>query len=159
MKESTLIGLSIFIYLASWVSYLLYAAFRRKGPGIAGDVLAVCGLLVQTFAIGLRWWESYRLGIGHVPLSNLYESMVFFSWTMALTYLLVVRRLETRLPGAFVMPLVCFSLASTSAWIAFPAAILTLTAGSLILKVITKEERQFLISIWRKERSTQIDNQ
>jgi len=114
MKESTLIGLSTFIYLASWVSYLVHAAFRRKGPGVAGDVLAVCGLLVQTFAIGLRWWESHQLGIGHAPLSNLYESMVFFSWTMALTYLLVVRKLETRLLGAFVMPLVCFSLASTS---------------------------------------------
>ena len=114
MKESTLIGLSTFIYLASWVSYLLYAAFRRKGPGFAGDVLVFCGLVVQTSAIGLRWWESHQLGIGHAPLSNLYESMVFFSWTTALTYLIVVRRIGTRLLGAFVMPIVCFSLASTS---------------------------------------------
>jgi len=115
MKESTLIGLSIFIYLASWVSYLVHAAFgKKKGPGIVGDVLVVSGLLAQTSAIGVRWWESYRLGIGHAPLSNLYESMIFFSWTIALIYLLVARRLETRLLGVFVMPLVCLSVASTS---------------------------------------------
>jgi len=93
---------------------LLHAAFRKKIAGVAGDLLVISGILLQTLAIGLRWWESHRLGIGHVPLSNLYESMVFFSWAIAIIYLLATRRLKTRIPGAFVMPIVCFSLASTS---------------------------------------------
>ncbi len=114
MEESRYVGICIFIYLSSWVSYLAYAAFRRKVAGVVGDVLVVAGVLLQTLAIGLRWWESHRLGIGHVPLSNLYESMVFFSWTLAILYLLATRRLKTRILGAFVMPLVFLSLASTS---------------------------------------------
>jgi len=114
MDESKLVGICIFIYLTSWVAYLLHAAFRKKIAGIAGDLLVISGILLQTLAIGLRWWESHRLGIGHVPLSNLYESMVFFSWAIAIIYLLATRRLKTRIPGAFVMPIVCFSLASTS---------------------------------------------
>ena len=35
-----------------------------------------------------RWIESYRLGFGHAPLSNMYESLVFFSWCITLIYLL-----------------------------------------------------------------------
>ncbi len=48
-------------------------------------------------------------------------------------------------------------LASISKWLAFPAAILILIAGSLALKVVTKEEQAFLISIWRQKRA-QADN-
>ena len=54
------------------------------------------------------------MGIGHAPLSNLYESMVFFAWAIVLIYLVFVRRFKNRLVGAFVMPLVFLSLASTS---------------------------------------------
>jgi O-antigen/teichoic acid export membrane protein len=49
-------------------------------------------------------------------------------------------------------------LTSISTWLAFPAAILILIAGSLVLKVVTKEEQEFLISIWRKK-GARADNQ
>ncbi len=115
MTESTLIRLGLFVYMGSWVLYLLHAAFRKnKSLGLAGDIAALAGLLLQTAAIGARWVESYRMGIGHAPLSNLYESMVFFAWTIALVYLIAVRRFKDRLLGAFVMPLVFLALASTS---------------------------------------------
>ena len=84
MTEPTLIGLCIFVYMGSWVLYLLHVAFRKKAMGLAGDVGAVVGLLLQTLSIGVRWMESHRMGIGHAPLSNLYESMIFFAWTIAL---------------------------------------------------------------------------
>jgi cytochrome c-type biogenesis protein CcsB len=114
MEESKLVGICIFIYLSSWVSYLVHAAFRKKLAGVVGDVLVLAGILLQTFAIGLRWWQSHHLGIGHAPLSNLYESMIFFSWTTAILYLFAAKRMRTRILGAIVMPLVCLSLASTS---------------------------------------------
>lgn len=114
MTESNLIGLSIGAYMASWLLYLLHVAFRRRGVGRAGDAFAWTGLVLQTLSIGMRWVESHRLGIGHAPLSNLYESMVFFSWTTAGIYLVFVRKLKDRILGAFVMPLVFLALASTS---------------------------------------------
>ncbi|MGW8323071.1 MAG: c-type cytochrome biogenesis protein CcsB [Thermodesulfobacteriota bacterium] len=114
MTEPTLIRLCIFVYMGSWLLYLLHAAFRKKAMGIAGDVAAVAGLLLQTLSMGVRWMESHRMGIGHAPLSNLYESMVFFSWTIALIFLIFARKFQNRLLGAFVMPLVFLSLASTS---------------------------------------------
>ena len=114
MDESTLIGLCIGLYLLSWVLYLLHLAFRRGVLGRAGDVSVLAGVILHTAAIGVRWVESHRLDIGHAPFSNLYESMVFFSWTIAVLYLVFVRRLRNRFFGVFVMPLAYLSLASTS---------------------------------------------
>ena len=104
----------MFIYMGSWVLYLLHVAFRKKALGRAGDVAAFAGLVLQTLSIGVRWMESHRMGIGHAPLSNLYESMVFFAWAIVVIYLVSVRKFKNRLVGAFVMPLVFLSLASTS---------------------------------------------
>jgi len=113
--EPTLILICILLYLASWFLYLLHTVFlRNRAAGRLGDLLVLGGVLLQLFTIGYRWVESYRLGVGHAPLSNLYESMVFFSWTMALVFLFAVRKLNARLLGVFLMPLVFLSLASTS---------------------------------------------
>ncbi len=114
MTEPTMILICILAYLASWLLYLFHAIFHKQRAGTVGDLLALGGLLLHTYTIGYRWVESYRLGIGHAPLSNLYESMVFFSWTIGLIYLLSTRRMKTRILGVFIMPLVCLSLASTS---------------------------------------------
>jgi cytochrome c-type biogenesis protein CcsB len=52
----------------------------------------------------MRWKESYDMGVGHAPLSNLYESVVFFSWTIVLIYSLLDLKYKYRVIGAFVMP-------------------------------------------------------
>ena len=61
MSEPSLIRLCMFVYMGSWVLYLLHVAFRKKAVGIAGDVAALAGLVLQTLAIGVRWMESYRI--------------------------------------------------------------------------------------------------
>jgi cytochrome c-type biogenesis protein CcsB len=72
------------------------------------------GFILQTFAMILRWVESYKLGIGHAPLSNLYESLIFFAWTIILLYLLIEWRIKNRSFGAFVTPLAFLALAYAS---------------------------------------------
>ena len=61
MTESTLIGLCIWVYMASWLLYLVHMAFRKRAVGLAGDIVALTGLVLQTVSIGLRWSESYRI--------------------------------------------------------------------------------------------------
>ncbi len=68
---------------------------------------------IHTASIGLRWAESYWLGIGHAPLSNLYESLVFFSWSVALALIIVWRRFGTDLVALLGAPIVFLILAST----------------------------------------------
>jgi cytochrome c-type biogenesis protein CcsB len=56
---------------------------------------------VQTAGLLLRWRESYQLGYGHAPLSNLYESLVFAAWAIMLIYLILELRTRQRVLGVF----------------------------------------------------------
>ena len=114
MEESTLIGVVTFVYMASSVLYLLCVVFKNRTIGLCASVLAWIGLVGNSAAIGLRWVDSYRMGIGHAPLSNLYESMVFFSWAVMLVYLILERKVKRYSMGVFVVPLGFLSLAATS---------------------------------------------
>ncbi len=114
MEESTLIGIATFLYLGSSVIYLLFIAFQQRIISRVASGLAWAGLICHTVAIVLRWVESYRLGIGHAPLSNLYESMVFFSWSILIIYLITELKTQKYILGVFIMPLGFITLAATS---------------------------------------------
>jgi len=104
MTNSSLFGISIFIYFFSMVLYVSYLAFRTETLGKICTLALFTGVLVETSAIGLRWYESYQMGIGRAPLTNLYESLVFFALTIAVLYLLVERKFKIKTMGAFVTP-------------------------------------------------------
>ena len=104
MTNSLLFAISIFVYFFSMVLYVSYLAFRSEGLGKVATLSLLAGVLIETTAIGMRWYESYQLGIGRAPLTNLYESLVFFAWTIAVLYLLLERKFNLRAIGAFVTP-------------------------------------------------------
>ena len=104
MTNSLLFGISIFVYFAAMVLYVSYLAFRSEGLGKVATFCLFAGVVVETAAIGMRWYESYQLGIGRAPLTNLYESLVFFAWTIAVIYLILERKFNIRTVGAFVTP-------------------------------------------------------
>jgi cytochrome c-type biogenesis protein CcsB len=93
------------------VLYISYLAFKKNGIGQAASGVTYFGLVVQTLALLLRWRESYQMDIGRVPLSNLYESLVFFTWSTVLIYVIVEYKYKTRAFGAFVMPVAFLALA------------------------------------------------
>ena len=111
MNSSLLFTVATLAYLAAMVLYIGYLAFRKEGVGKTATVITWAGLASQTVALFLRWSESYQMGIGRIPLSNLYESLVFFSWCTVLIYLFVEIRYRTRAFGAFVMPVAFLALA------------------------------------------------
>jgi cytochrome c-type biogenesis protein CcsB len=111
MNSSLLFGIATLAYLVAMVLYISYLAFRKKGIGTTATVVTVFGFLVQTAALALRWYESYQMDIGRVPLSNLYESLVFFTWSTVLIYLIVEFKYKTKAFGAFVMPVAFLALA------------------------------------------------
>jgi cytochrome c-type biogenesis protein CcsB len=100
-------GFAAFLYVLSWV-------FKRSSPGQLATWVAFLGLAGNTAGIIMRWVESYKLGIGHAPLSNLYESLVFFAWVIILIYLIVERRYENRIIGAFTTPIAFLAMAYAS---------------------------------------------
>ena len=106
MNSSMFFNLTTFAYFASMVLYIAYVATRSKPVALIARATAVAGLLTNTLAIGLRWYESYQLlGIdGRAPLTNLYESVVFFAWSIVLIYLLIDLKYKQPAIGAFVVP-------------------------------------------------------
>jgi cytochrome c-type biogenesis protein CcsB len=104
MISSKMVSAVTFLYLFCTVLYFIYLAFRAQWLGKFATLGAWVSLGIQTAAILLRWVESYQMGFGHAPLSNMYESLVFFSWCIALLYLLWERKLKSRVIGAFALP-------------------------------------------------------
>jgi len=103
-----------FVYFGAFFLYLLMMVMARDFFGRLATVLTGLGLLGHTAAIILRWVRSYDLGIGHAPLSNLYESLIFFAWTIILLYLIVEWRTKNKTLGVFVAPLAFLAMAYAS---------------------------------------------
>jgi cytochrome c-type biogenesis protein CcsB len=114
MNSSQLFGITMIAYLLSTAFYLALFLFKNRKVGFIGMMLAASGLIIQTIGIGMRWYESYQIGIGHAPLTNMYESLIFFSWCTALFYLFMEIKYKTRIIGAFVMPFAFVSIAYAS---------------------------------------------
>jgi cytochrome c-type biogenesis protein CcsB len=103
-----------FLYLLCTVLYFNYLAFRSERLGKVAGTVSWITLLIHIVAILLRWVESYQMGIGHAPLSNMYESLVFFSWCIVLLNLLWEWKLKSRFLGAFTMPFAFLFIAYAS---------------------------------------------
>ena len=111
MNSSMLFNVTTFAYLISTVVFFAFLASKNKSVGMVGSYIAYAGLAAQTVAIGLRWKESYDMGVGHAPMSNLYESIVFFSWTIILLFAYIDIRYKYRIIGAFVVPFALLGMA------------------------------------------------
>jgi len=101
MISPLILNYATFAYFVSFLLYLLMMVMGKEILGRLGTVVTSLTLLGHTFAIVLRWLESYRLEIGHAPLSNLYESLIFFAWSVILLYMLIEWRTKNRSIGPF----------------------------------------------------------
>ncbi len=111
MSSSILFNAATLSYLVSMVIFFIFLGSKNKTVGLSGSIAAYFGFIVQTAAIALRWKESYDLGHGHAPLSNLYESVVFFAWTIILIFALIDYKYKYRAVGAFVVPFAFLGMA------------------------------------------------
>ncbi len=114
MDSSQLLGITTFTYMFSTVLYVALLVFKTPKLGGIATVFTALAWLIQTVGLVLRWVESYRLGIGHAPLTNMYESVVFFSWTIILLYLLIEWKFKTKIIGAFAVPFAFLAMAYAS---------------------------------------------
>ncbi len=102
-------------YFIAMIVYIAFLAFRKTQIGVLGSTVTVAGFIMHTMAIALRWKETAELsGMGFiksVPMSNLYESLVFFVWCLILGYLVIEFKFRNRSFGAFVTPVAALVLA------------------------------------------------
>lgn len=115
MDSSFFFGLSTMAYIMAMMIYIAYLAFKKTQVGIAATTITIAGFIAQTAAIILRWNEFAELsGMGFMrsaPLTNLYESLIFFVWCLILGYLIIEFKFKNRLFGAFITPVAGLALA------------------------------------------------
>ncbi len=114
MINTTILSWVTFIFFAAFVFYLFRMILGREFWGKLATWTALVGLVAQSIALIIRWKTSYDLGMGHAPLSNFYESLIFFAWTIVFLYLLMEWRLKNRSIGAFVLPIAFLIMAYAS---------------------------------------------
>ena len=111
MTSSLLFNVTTFLFLISTVLFIAFLASKNSSIGLGASLTAFVGWGFETIAIALRWKESYDMGMGHAPLSNLYESVVFFAWTIILIYGIIELKYKYRVIGAFVLPFALLGMA------------------------------------------------
>ena len=114
MNSSITLSVTTWVYGFAAFLYILALVFKKPGPGKLATWVALLGLVGNSAGFVMRWVESYQLGVGHAPLSNLYESLVFFAWTIVLLYLVIERKYGNQVIGAFTMPLAFLAIAYAS---------------------------------------------
>ncbi len=114
MNSSLALSSATFIYAAASVFYIGAFSFKREVLSKIGFVILCIGFLDNTAGIILRWIESYQMGIGHAPFANMYESLVFFAWTMAALYIFAELKYKEPIIGAFATPLIFLAIAYAS---------------------------------------------
>ena len=114
MNHTMILSYVTFIYFASFVFYLFRLILKNKFWGYAATSMAWIGFFAHTYALIWRWKTSYDLGIGHAPLTNLYESLIFFAWSIMILYLAIELRIKSKILGAYVVPIAFLIMAYAS---------------------------------------------
>jgi cytochrome c-type biogenesis protein CcsB len=121
MDSSVLYGVANVAYILAMMAYITFLATKKNVVGQGATTITVIGFISHTLAFFMRWKEFSQLpemsGMGiirSVPLTNLYESLIFFVWCLILGYLIVEFKYKNRSFGAFVTPVAGLSLAFIS---------------------------------------------
>jgi cytochrome c-type biogenesis protein CcsB len=113
-SSQTLFNISMGIYVISSLGYLIFAVSQHKGVGTFSTASLTVGLFLHSVGLVFRWLETHQTGYGYVPLSNMYESLIFFSWTIVLVYIILEFKYRQKIIGVFVTPFAFLSIALTS---------------------------------------------
>lgn len=124
MDSSTLFGISTLFYFIAMATYIGYIAVRKNGVALTATILTIVGFVCQTLALGQRWVDSYNIWMATAPsttviesilrgapLRNLYESLIFFVWSLIFIHLIIEFKYKNRTLGAFVLPIAALALA------------------------------------------------
>lgn len=103
------INLSLVSYLFSCIFYFAHLVFKRKTTEFIAKLMLSLGFLFLTFSIINRWHKA-----GRPPLADLYESLIFFSWSVAIFFIIFDFIYKLRFMGMFVALLILFALGFAS---------------------------------------------
>lgn len=95
-----LFKITLLVYFGAAVLYLVDVIGRKEGIARIGRSLLLAGFALHSATIVTRYLEA-----GYTPVTNLYESVSFFAWTLVGIFFLFDLRYRLSVLGAFVCPL------------------------------------------------------
>lgn len=101
--------ITMLLYLAGSVGYMLYAAFERSALREGSRVVTVFAFTLHCCLLAHRIWSAQRL-----PLTNMYETLMFFSWLVVIVTVVAEKKYDVHILGAFALPVAFLLLAATS---------------------------------------------
>jgi cytochrome c-type biogenesis protein CcsB len=109
-SQSAILWMSVLFFMGTLFYWLGMIAGQGEGGRSAsfesmGSRIVWAAIAMALIGTMVRWYEGYLMGpdVGHIPVSNLYEVFVLFSWMTAAFYLYFEAQYKTRSLGAFVM--------------------------------------------------------
>src|SRR6056300_1698692 len=90
------------ILLVAMISYWINLSFGTEKSFLSkfGQVNTIFANVLLFFILSSRWIIA-----GYFPLSNLYESLLFLTWTLLTIYLYIETKTNSRLIGAILVPI------------------------------------------------------
>jgi cytochrome c-type biogenesis protein CcsB len=113
-SQSAILWMCVTVFMST-VFYWMGMISRKNSDAmeLIGSRLAWLSVILAVVGTLVRWFESHQMGpdIGHIPVSNLYEVFVLFTWMTTAFYLYYESHYKTRAMGAFVMLVVSAGVA------------------------------------------------
>lgn len=79
--------------------------YKREGIARIVKYLTIFGFIIHTIGIIYKTIEAE-----HAPFTNMYESIIFFSWVIVIFYLFIDYKYEIKIISMFVIPIVVLGL-------------------------------------------------
>ena len=104
LNEYQLPVIACFLLFLGMVMYWISLAIPKNNLifKLSRGTVLISNLLFGSTLL-IRW-----IGEGYFPLSNLYESLIFLSWTISFIHLFVESKTQSRIIGSLATPLVFF---------------------------------------------------
>ncbi len=112
MQQSLDVSLFYIAFVCYSISMLIhFLTFWKRGGrfATAGNMLLLAGFALQVAGLIIRGVHARFM-----PVTNMYESLNFFSAAIVLAYLIVERKFRNRVFGVFILPVVFLLMAFSS---------------------------------------------
>jgi ABC-type transport system involved in cytochrome c biogenesis permease subunit len=113
MLNDKILGLTTLLDVALVLMFLVFLTTKKESVLRFAWLLLYATFAVHTAGLLVRWRESYLLGMPHAPLTNLYESLIFYAWCLLLIQV-VMRRILTPLLSLCLCALALFFMGFSS---------------------------------------------
>lgn len=98
-SSNIVFGILLLAMTIYWIS-LSFLNWRNNLAKV-GRFCAIAANILLFFILSSRWIVA-----GYFPLSNLYESLLFLTWTLLIIYLYVEYKTKSKLIGAILLPVI-----------------------------------------------------